>query len=83
MAMALSLGLYSCAKSNEDLLKDYKNVASELVEASQDGDLKKMEELAKKGEKIDKELNGRDLTDSEKEEKAEIEVEMMRSLTMF
>lgn len=81
---ALFLGSFvfcACEKSNKDLLKDYQKVSEEIVSAIKDRDLNKVQKLSEKGEKIEKELDERDLSDSEKEEKAEIEAEMISSLS--
>ena len=81
---ALFLGsfiFYACEKSNQDLLKDYQKVSEEMVSAIQRADLDKAQKLAEKGEKIDKELGERDLSESEKEKKAEIEAEMFSALS--
>ena len=81
---ALLLGSFmfaSCEKSNKDLLKDYQKVSEEIVTAIKDGDLIKAKQLSEKGEKIDKELGERELTDSEKEKKAEIEASVVGSIS--
>ena len=81
---ALFLGSFifcACEKSNADLLNDYQKLTEEMVSAIQDKDLVKIQKLSEKGEKLEKELNERDLTDSEKEQMAEIEAEMLRSLS--
>lgn len=76
-----SMVFCSCKKSNEDLLKDYQEVSEEMVSAIEYGQLDEAKKLSEKGEKIDKELRERDLTDSEQEEKAEIEAELMKALS--
>lgn len=81
---ALFLGSFifcACEKSNKDLLKDYQEVSEEMVSAIKDKDLNKVQKLSKKGEKIEKELGERDLSESEKEEKAKIEAGMMSSVS--
>ena len=81
---ALFLGsfiFFACEKSNKDLLKDYQKISEEMVSAIEDGNLDKARKLSEKGEKIDKELGERDLSDSEKEEKQEIEAEMFSALS--
>ena len=81
---ALFLGsfmFYACEKSNKDLLNDYQKVTEEMVSAIKDKDLIKIQKLSEKGEKIEKELGERNLSDSEKEEKAKIEVEMLSALS--
>lgn len=81
---ALFLGSFifcACEKSNKDLLKDYQNLSQEMVSAIEDKDLNKIQKLSEKGEKIEKELCERDLSEYEKEKKAEIEAEMMSSLS--
>lgn len=80
---ALCLGSFlfcACEKSNKDLLKDYKKVTEEMVTAIQDKKLDKIQELSKKGEKIEKELGERELSESEKEEKATIEAQMLEAV---
>ena len=80
---ALFLGSFifcACEKSNKDLLNDYQKLSEEMVSAIQDQDLVKIQKLSEKGEKIDKQLNERDLSDSEKEQKAEIEREITNAL---
>lgn len=71
----------ACEKSNKDLLNDYQKVSEEMVSAIKDRDLNKVQKLSEKGEKIDKELGERDLSESEKEEKAEIEAGMLSALS--
>ncbi|MCH5236616.1 MAG: hypothetical protein J1E95_02315 [Muribaculaceae bacterium] len=71
----------ACEKSNKDLLNDYQNVSKEIVSAINNGNLEEAKKLSEKGEKIDKELGERDLSDSEKEEKNEIEAEMISALS--
>ena len=68
--------LTSCSKSNEQLLDEYQKIGKEVVQATKDGDLLKIEKLAKKGESIEKELQSRDLTETEKEKMEEIEYEI-------
>ncbi|MCH5214498.1 MAG: hypothetical protein J1E97_04835 [Muribaculaceae bacterium] len=74
-AIAFSSCLISCSKSNADLIDDYKKVCTELVEATQKGDVNKIKSLAEKGDKILDELNKRELTDEEKQEVLNISVE--------
>lgn len=76
-----SFAFCACEKSNDDLLKDYQKVSEEIVSAIHDGNLDKAKKLSEKGEKIDKELGERDLTESEKEKKAEIEAEMIKAIS--
>ena len=81
---ALFLGSFvfcACEKSNKDLLKDYQKVSEEVVSAIKDGNLDKAMKLSEKGDKIEKELNERDLSEAEKQEKAEIQAAMISSLS--
>ena len=81
---ALFLGSFvfcACEKSNKDLLNDYQKVSEEMVDAIKDKDLNKIQELSKKGETIEKELDERDLSESEKTEKAVIEAGMIKALS--
>ena len=81
---ALFLGSFvfcACEKSNKDLLKDYQKVSEEVVSAIKDGNLDKAMKLSEKGDKIEKELNERDLSETEKQEKAEIQAAMISSLS--
>ena len=81
---ALFLGSFvfcACEKSNKDLLNDYQKVSEEMVDAIKDKDLNKIQELSKKGETIEKELDERDLSESEKEEKAVIEAGIIKALS--
>lgn len=83
---AICLGSFifcSCEKSNADLLKEYQKVAEEIVTAIKDDNTAKINKLSEKGEKLEKELDQRDLTESEKEEKAIIEAEIFSSLIDF
>ncbi|MBP3298271.1 MAG: hypothetical protein J6L73_01160 [Muribaculaceae bacterium] len=68
LAVAGTLCLSSCKKSNADLIDEYKELCQEAVDAAKSGDAKKAEEIKEKGEKLQKELEGRDLTDEEKQE---------------
>lgn len=70
--LALSASLTSCSKSNEALLNDYQDLCNELVEAVKSGDEAKAQEISEKGEKLAKELEGRDLTDEEKQQLVKI-----------
>lgn len=81
---ALLLGSFvfcACEKSNKDLLNDYQKVSEEMVDAIKDKDLNKIQELSKKGETIEKELDERDLSESEKAEKAVIEAGIIKALS--
>lgn len=72
----LSLCFISCSKSNSALIDEYRSVCKEIGEATKKGDLIEVTKLAQKGEKIEKELNERDLTDEEKAEILKISTEM-------
>ncbi|MDE6049642.1 MAG: VENN motif pre-toxin domain-containing protein [Paramuribaculum sp.] len=65
--------LTSCQKSNADLIKEYEGVCKELVTATENGDFTKIATLAEKGQKLEKELSERDLTDEEKSQLIEIQ----------
>ena len=75
-----SFMLTSCSKSNESLLDEYQKLGQEMVEATKDGDLLKIEKLTKKGTDLEKEIQSRELTDAEKERLAEIQVEISKGV---
>lgn len=64
----LCLCIASCSKSNGDLIKEYGKICDEIGVAYQKGDMDKVSSLVEKGEKIEKELSERDLTDNEEAE---------------
>lgn len=74
---ALVLGMAACKKSNADLIKEYKKVATEAVEAVKEGDIVKAAKLAQEGQKLEKELQEANLTDEEKAEVAQIALELL------
>ena len=76
-AVMCSVALTSCSKSNQDLINDYRKTAEEFVQAVKDKDEAKVKKLSDKGENIVKELEKRDLTESEKEEFTQISLEMI------
>lgn len=80
-AILLSGGLASCTKSNDTLIKEYKEVCKEVVEAIKKGDREKLITLTEKGQKIEKELNERELTPEQKEEVEKITIELMHDTT--
>lgn len=71
----------ACEKSNQDLLNDYQDLVTEMADAIENGNLIKVQEISKKGEKIEEELNKRDLSESEKNEKAKIEAEIVSAIS--
>lgn len=71
----------SCSKSTSDLLNEYRELGKEVVEATKNGDLVKIQSLAEKGDKIEKELKGRELTAEEKAELAKIELEITSQMS--
>ena len=76
IALICGVGLTSCSKSNDKLIEEYSEVCNDITKAVKDGDLVKVGVLAEKGQKIEKELNERDLTDEQKEEVAKIALKM-------
>lgn len=68
--------LSSCSKSNDDLIKEYSELCEEASQAIKDGDLTKLPSIAEKGDKIEKELKNRDLTEDQKEEVARITLQL-------
>lgn len=82
-AFALLVGsaLTSCSKSNDDLIKEYKELCSEVATAVKEGDAAKIQELSAKGEKLGKELSQRDLTDEQKAEILNITADYMKELS--
>lgn len=77
----MAIATTSCSKSTPDLLNEYRELGKEVVEATKNGDLVKIQSLAEKGEKIEKELKGRELTDEEKAELAKIETEISSQMS--
>ena len=76
----MAIATTSCSKSTPDLLNEYRELGKEVVEATKKGDLVKIQSLAEKGEKIEKELKGRELTAEEKAELAKIEMEIANEM---
>ncbi|MDE5822195.1 MAG: hypothetical protein K2H50_02400 [Paramuribaculum sp.] len=72
--------LTSCKKSNADLIKDYDSVCKELVEATKNGDFAKVATLSEKGQKLENELSGRELTDEEKLQFQEIQSKVVSGI---
>lgn len=61
-AIALcSTVIVSCYKSNDELLEDYQQVATEVVEATKAGDMNKVKSLSK----LENELSKRSLSDKQ------------------
>lgn len=79
-AICGSITLSSCKKSNEALLDEYSNVATEYVKAAKADDATKVKELNERLEKTGNELKERDLTDSERDRFLEINVEIAMEL---
>lgn len=71
-----SVTLTACSKSNSGLIKDYRNLCKEIVEAGKTGNLVKMASLAQDAAKIEQELSTRELSSEEQAEIAEITLEM-------
>ena len=67
--------LVSCKKSNADLIKDYEKVCNEMVEATQNGDLPKVQKLGEKIANMKSEFEGRDFTPEEQQQIAIISME--------
>lgn len=82
-AVVLMFGtaLSSCSKSNDDLIKEYSELCDEASKAVKDGNLIKLSSIAEKGDKIEKELKSRDLTDAQKEEVARIELQLANDMS--
>lgn len=82
VAIALfgSMTLSSCKKSNEALLDEYSNVATEYVKAAKADDAARVKELNERLEKTGNELKERDLTESERDRFLEINVEIAMEL---
>lgn len=75
------LCIASCSKSNGDLIKEYGEICEEVAEAYKNGDMKKVTSLAEKGDKIEKELIKRDLTDEEQSEVATITLKLANTIS--
>ena len=73
VAITCMTALTSCKKSNADLIKEYESVCKELVTAAQNGDFEKIATLAEEGQKLEKELGERELTDEEQSQLLEIQ----------
>ena len=80
MALLGSMTLSSCKKSNEALLDEYSNVATEYVKAAKADDAARVKELNERLEKTGNELKERDLTESERDRFLEINVEIAMEL---
>lgn len=57
--------LSSCNKSNEDLIKDYEKICTEMATAVKNHDHAKVLSLQEKGGKLEEELNKRELSEEE------------------
>lgn len=79
---ALVMGMAACKKSNADLIKEYKKVATELVEAANDRDAAKAAKVSKEFEKLKNELQEANLTEEEQMEIAQITLETLGGLGM-
>ena len=78
-ALALSISLASCSKSNEALIKEYKELGEQIEAAAEKGDMQKIATLAQKGQKLAKELDGREFTEDEQVEILEITSEIAKA----
>lgn len=76
VALVFAVALSSCSKSNADLINDYRDVATELVEAVKNGDAAKIKTLSAQGMQIAEQLKKRDLTPEEQQEILKIAAEM-------
>ena len=79
-ATMMAVMMVSCSKSNEQLLEEYRQTGTEVVEAMKAGDMAKVQSLCEKGDKLEKELQKRELTDDEKAELLKIELEIANNV---
>ncbi len=68
VALAGTMALTSCKKSNEDLIKEYGAAIEEVAKAQKDGDAAKIESTQKDAEKTINELKERELTPEEEQQ---------------
>ena len=76
-SLFLGFLLVSCSKSNDSLIKEYKDLCTQVEKAIKDGDITKAVSLAEKGDKIEKELSERTLTPEQQAQVLEITGELM------
>ena len=72
VALGCAFMLSSCSKSNQALIDDLRDVATEMKEAQQNGNMEKVVDLTKKATEIASELEKRELTPEEQAEIASI-----------
>lgn len=80
MALCGSSLMVSCKKSNADVIKEYRELCDEVVEAANSGDLSKSMEVAKKAQKFEEENKDREFTPEEQQEMADISMKMFNAM---
>lgn len=72
VAIGFSSLMASCAKSNKDVINEYRTLMNEAVAADNSGDAKKQAEVIDKLNDLEKEMRDRDFTTEEQLEILEI-----------
>lgn len=81
--LVAAMSLTSCKKSNQDLIDEYRDVTTELLQAMHDNDQDKVADLSKKADKLTKELGDRELTATEKQEIVAITMDLYNGAALL
>ena len=78
--VALSASMISCKKSNQAIIDEYRDITAELVEATKENDMEKINKATARLQELYNEIQKRDLTAEEKQEIVQISLEAMQNV---